>query len=172
MAGRPAKPIEMHILQGGKHLTKDEIAQRKKTEAALKSNTRFKASDKVKANYAAFAMFKKLKRLYRDIDYVEGLDGNVINRYCLLSAETDALETLLTKMNEDIEMCDKPADRIDIYTSIRGVINSLNKSRDMLIKLEDRLFLNPTSRVKNVPKKEPPKQEPAEDSDERKFGYV
>ena len=172
MGGRPGKPIGLHLVSGGKHLTKQEIADRQKAEAALKSNTAFHATERVKENPAAMKMFSKLKKLYKNIDYVEGLDENVINRYCLLSAETEALEVLLTKMNQDIEECQKVSERIEIYTTVRGVIGALNRSRDMLIKLEDRLFLNPTSRVKNVPKKEKPKQEPAEDSDERKFGYV
>jgi len=31
---------------------------------------------------------------------------------------------------------------------------AINKKMDMLIKMQDRLFLNPLAKVKNVPKKE------------------
>lgn len=169
MAGRPAKPIDLHLVEGKKHLTKREIAERKKQESSLKSNTTFRPNEKVKNNPVALKMFKKLKKLYAKIDYVEGLDENIINRYCLLTAESSALETLLTKMNEDVENCEEYTDRISLYKSIAGIERDLNQNRNMLLKIEDRLFLNPTSRVKNVPKKQ---EEKPETEFDRKFGNV
>ena len=47
--------------------------------------------------------------------------------------------------------------------------NAINKKMDMLIKMEDRLFLNPLSKVKNIPKKEPEKADPLS---HRVFGNV
>jgi hypothetical protein len=35
---------------------------------------------------------------------------------------------------------------------------ALHKTREMILKLEDRLFLNPVSRIKAIPKK-PPEEE-------------
>ena len=169
MAGRPAKPIDLHLVEGKKHLTKQEISERKKQESSLKSNTTFRPNEKVKNNPVALKMFKKLKKLYAKIDYVEGLDENIINRYCLLTAESNALESLLTKMNEDVENCEEYTDRISLYKSIAGIERDLNQNRNMLLKIEDRLFLNPTSRVKNVPKKQ---EEKPETEFDRKFGNV
>lgn len=169
MAGRPAKPIDLHIVEGRKHLTKREIAERKNQENSLKSNTTFRPNEKVKNNPVALKMFKKLKKLYAKIDYVEGLDENIINRYCLLSAESNALESLLNKMSEDVENCKEYTERIQLYKSITGIERNLNQNRNMLLKIEDRLFLNPTSRVKNVPKK--PEEKPKTEFD-RKFGNV
>ena len=47
--------------------------------------------------------------------------------------------------------------------------NAINKKMDMLIKMEDRLFLTPLAKVKNIPKKEPEKADPLS---HRGFGNV
>ncbi len=169
MAGRPAKPIDLHLVAGGKHLTKQEIADRKRQENALKTNAEFKADSKVKKNPVAMKMFKKLKKLYSAIEYVDGLDENIINRYCLMCAEVDSMEQLLERMNSDIDKCESSAQMVTMYKSISGLEGTLNRSRDMLLKMEDRLFLNPTARVKNVPKKQ---EKPQETDFDRKFGNV
>lgn len=154
MAGRPAKPIDLHIVEGKKHLTKSEIEARKAQENSLKSQTNFRPNEHVKNNKAALKMFRKLKRLYKDISYVDGLDENIINRYCLMIAEADGLENLLVKIQDDVEACEKPSDRVQLYKTIANAEATLHRMRDMLMKMEDRMFLNPTSRIKNVPKKQ------------------
>ena len=160
LSGRPGKPVGLLLLEGKKHLTKEEIEDRKNQEAGLKSNSDFRPNKKVVQNKTAYAMFKKLKRLYKSIEYVEGLDENVINRYCLMTAEIDSLENLASKMEEDLDNCKEFSDRLQLYKAISGTEITINRIRDMLLKIEDRLFLNPTSRVKNVPHKD--KEEPKE----------
>jgi hypothetical protein len=114
-------------------------------------------------------MFLKLKKLYEGIEYVEALDENIINRYCILHAEAKALEAMLEKLDQDLDNCGAE-DRIKLYKYAAGISSNVNRIRDMLLKIEDRIFLNPTSRVKNVPK---PKEEPKPQSDfERQFGDV
>jgi phage terminase small subunit len=156
MAGRPAKPIDLLMMEGKKHLTKAEIEARKDREQSLRSGTTFRANEKVRNNPVAMRIFRSLKRLYKNIDYVEGLDEAVINRYCLMTAEIDGLETLVSKMQDDIDECEEAADRVQLYKTISSSEITINRMRDMLLRIEDRLFLNPTSRVKNVP---PPKKE-------------
>lgn len=164
MAGRPAKPLSLIK----KHLTKDEINARQEMEKKVKSGVKnFKANEQVMQNPVALAMFKKLKKLYKNIDYIEGLDENIINRYCLLTAEAQALEQLVNNMNDDVNNCEDFEDRIALYKAISGTLSSLNKIRDMLLKIEDRLLLNPTARIKNVPKKE---KQQKEDPNESLFG--
>lgn len=160
MAGRPAKPIQLHLVNGNKrHLTKKEITSRQAREQKLKSGVKlYKPNAQVEADPVALAIFKKLKRLYRAIEFVEGLDEMVINRYCLLSSQAIATERLLKDMNSDVDNCEEFSDRIALYKAISGTLSGLNRLRDMLVKLEDRLFLNPTARIKNVPPKESPKK--------------
>jgi phage terminase small subunit len=159
MAGRPAKPIDLLLMEGKKHLTKAEIETRKTREQGLRSGTTFRANEKVRNSPVAMRMFRSLKRLYKDIEYVDGLDEAVINRYCLMTAEIDGLETLVAKMHDDIDECEEAADRVQLYKTIANAEITINRIRDMLLKIEDRLFLNPTSRVKNVPR--PQKEEAA-----------
>jgi phage terminase small subunit len=159
MPGRPAKPIALHLQEGKKHLTKAEIEARKTGEAATSSGNKvFRANAKVMANPVALSAFKKLKKLYKDVEYVEALDEAVINRYCLMTAEIDALENLVSRMQDDLDECEEASDRVLLYKTISNAEITINRIRDMLLKIEDRLFLNPTARVKNVPKK--PKEKP------------
>jgi len=169
MAGRPSKPIELILLEGKTHLTKKQIAEREAKENSLKSDSPYQPNKKVKNNPVALEMFMKLQKLYKKIDYVDGLDENIINRYCLLTAEVDSMEILLQRMESDIDKCETSAQMVTMYKSISGMEGNLNRSRDMLLKMEDRLFLNPTARVKNVPKKQ--EKLPKTEFD-RKFGNV
>lgn len=169
MAGRPSKPVELILLEGKTHLTKKQIAERKAKEESLKSDSPYQPNKKVKNNPVALETFLKLQKLYKKIDYVDGLDENIINRYCLLTAEVDAMEQLLQRMESDIDKCQSSGEMVTMYKSISGMEGNLNRSRDMLLKMEDRLFLNPTARVKNVPKKQ---EEPVKTENDRKFGNV
>jgi phage terminase small subunit len=161
MGGRHAKPIALHLQDQKKHLTKEEIAARQEQEQKLKSGiAKYKPNEQVLKNPMALSMFKKLKKLYKNIEYVEGLDENVINRYCLLSSQEQAVQQLINHMYEDVEECQEFADRMALYEKISKATATLNKTRDMLLKIEDRLLLNPTARIKNVPHKEKTDEQP------------
>lgn len=155
MPGRYAKTIDWHMGNGNKrHLSQKQIEDRKEHESSVRSGVKnYKASENVMRNMVALNMFKKLKKLFKGMDTVEGLDENIINRYCSLIAEADALETLLVKMNEDVDKCDDHKDRVNLYKAISGTISGLGKTRAMLLSIEDRLLMNPIARIKNVPAK-------------------
>lgn len=171
MAGRHAKPLQLHLLNGNKrHLTKEEIAEREEQESKLRSKVKtYKPNPMVKKDAVANAMFKKLKKLYESIEYVEGLDENVINRYCLLHAEYIRLIEMRQELEERYTETEFEK-KIMIADRITDADSQINKKMDLLLKLEDRLFLNPTARIKNVPKK---KEDPKEPSKfEKMFGDV
>jgi phage terminase small subunit len=155
MPGRSAKTIDWHVANGNRrHLSRNEMETRQEHEASVKSGVKnYKASEQVMKNMVALNQFKKLKKLFKNIDCIEGLDENIINRYCSITAETDALEKLLAKMNEDVDNCEDYSERISLYKTISGTLAGANKNRDMLLKIEDRLLMNPTARIKNVPPK-------------------
>jgi hypothetical protein len=134
MAGRPSKPVQLIKLEGNKdRRTKAELEFREKAEKALYTGTTFKESPAVKADPVAHREFLRLKKLYKKIQFVDGLDEQMINRYCLLVSQEQKL------MESDDFL-------------------ALHKTREMILKLEDRLFLNPVSRIKAIPKK-PPEEE-------------
>jgi phage terminase small subunit len=146
MAGRGSKPVQLLKLEGKSHRTKAELEHREKVEKSLYTGTSFKESPAVKSDPVAHKEFLRLKKLYKKIEYVDGLDEQIINRYCLMVSEVDSLKKLLEK-TDDAKI-------------IISLDKQINKKRDMLLKLEDRLFLNPTARVKSIPKnpKEPEKK--------------
>lgn len=158
MAGRPSKPVQLIKLEGKSHRTKAELEHREKAEKALYTGTTFKESPAVKADPIAHKEFLRLKKLYKHIQYVDGLDEQIINRYCLLVSQEQALQKLVEHMNEDVENCQTFDHRLELYKAISGTVAKLTQVRNMLLKIEDRLFLNPTARVKAIPK-QPPEEE-------------
>lgn len=159
MAGRPSKPVQLIKLEGKSHRTKAELEHREKFEKALYTGTKFKESPAVKSDPVAHKEFKRLKKLYKHIQYVDGLDEQIINRYCLLVSKEQSLQKLIDKMNEDVDNCEDFNDRIQLYKTISSALAKLNQIRNMLMKIEDRLFLNPTARIKSIPKKPPEEEE-------------
>ena len=149
--GRNAQPIDILVAKGKKHLTKAEIERRKSVQIKTGHKT-FKASDRVMANQLALEKFKHLKKLYKEIDFVDGLDENLINRYCITYAQFQDL----------LDYRDDNKLKLD-FDGMLKLDSRIDKKQDLLIKMEDRLFLNPVSRLKNVPKKEPKKEDPNAD---------
>lgn len=155
MAGRPSKPVQLIKLEGKSHRTKEELKHREKAEKSLYTGTTFKESPAVKADPIAHREFLRLKKLYKSIQYVDGLDEQIINRYCMLISQEQALAKMTERMRQDIDEVLEVEDRLRIYEAVAGVTDKVMKTRDMLLKLEDRLFLNPTARIKAIPKSPP-----------------
>ena len=151
---RPSKPVDLILQEGNKlHLTKGEIEHRRKMEKALSSrDSRITESAQVKADEIAHSEFMRLKRLFKDNSYVEALDSQIINRYCLEISEYHQLQNRLDQLESDLARVDEPGDRIKLHDLIHKTTMSIYKSTDLLLKMEDRLFLNPSTRIKAVPK--------------------
>lgn len=160
MAGRPSKPTQLIKLEGKSHRTKKELEHREKAEKSLYTGTTFKESPAVKADPVAHREFLRLKKLYKQIQFVDGLDEQIINRYCMLISQEQALAKMMERMRLDVDELESVEERLELYGYIAGVTDKTMKTREMLLKIEDRLFLNPTGRIKSIPKKpeEPPKQ--------------
>lgn len=156
MAGRPSKPVQLIKLEGNKdRRTKAELEHREKMEQSLYTGTTFREDPATKADPIAHREFLRLKKLYKHIQYIDGLDQQIINRYCMLVSEEHGLQLQLADMNSLLDKVEETKERIETYKLINSTITKLNQTRDMLLKLEDRLFLNPTARVKAIPKKPP-----------------
>jgi hypothetical protein len=57
-----------------------------------------------------------------------------------------------SELPEDFRDAVESVLKVDIDLALESAIN---KKMDMLIKMEDRLFLNPLSKIKNIPKNPP-----------------
>lgn len=176
--GRNAKPIDLLVAQGKKHLTKAEIEQRKSNEIKL-GDKKLKCPDFVKLDIEAYKKWKEIMKIYKEVDFVSSGDIGLLARYCKSFSEyKDLLNNYQTikEIHYDMKELDEALngtyiddenkerqlfsykvkkqlrDMISINAML-SVETAINKKMDMLIKMEDRLFLNPLSKVKNVPKK-------------------
>ena len=168
--GRNAQPIEL-IKANGKshHITKAEIERRKEAEIKL-GGKELLCPGYVKNDVAAFSKWREIKHIYKDVDFVSSGDTGLLGRYCMTFSEYLKLLEKMKEMsniyNDDVEDYLDNSEEFD-YKVKKQIMNmittdgilrietAINKKMDMLIKMEDRLFLNPLSKVKNVPKQEP-----------------
>jgi len=154
MAGRPSKPVQLIKLEGNKdRRTKAELDHREKMEKKLQTGTIFKEEPATKADPVAHKEFLRLKKLYKEIEFVEGLDQATINRYCQLKGQEAFLQDLYIELKKAIDSTKQITRKMDFYEDMKEVITKQNQVRDKMLKLEDRLFLNPVARMRSIPKK-------------------
>ena len=181
VVGRNAKPIDLIMADGNKrHLTKAEIEHRKNTEIRF-GNDKLVCQKHIKNNKNAYAKWKELIRLYKDFNFVASGDVGMLGRYCMAYSEyLDLIErrAIINQLSINIEehyyiekelkdaevpekRIEKMIEKYEFILSIGGLIaldKAINAKMDALVKMEDRLFLNPLAKIKNVPKK-PPEEE-------------
>lgn len=189
MAGRRAKPIGLHLAEGNpSHLTKEEIEERKAAEVKLGEQdlAKLKKPIFVSKDKAANKLWNELIKEYKSaakqgVDLLTSSDIGVLAMYCKTYSEYERLQVQYQRIDniaidEDVlhEFIDKAvaADQVNYkalqylsqLASLEGILKvetAINKKMDMLLKLQDRLFLNPLAKVKNVPK---PAKGPAQKS--------
>lgn len=149
---RTAKPIQLYESAGNPNrLTKAEIQRRKDSEIKIKNKT-FKASEIVMQDQRALKEFKRLKKLYKEIEFIGSLDEYIINQYCLSVSELDDLVVALNLARENMK-AKSSAKRIKGLADFMAIDTEVRMKRNEIIKLSDRLYLDPVARTKNVPKK-------------------
>ena len=180
--GRNAQPIDLLKAKGKKHLTKAEIETRKESEIKLGSKELL-CPAYVKNDAVAFSKWREIKHIYKDVDFVSSGDTGLLGRYCMTFSEYLKLLERMKRISgihndsDDIEDYINDSEEFDFrikkqlldMISTDGILrleSAINKKQDLLIKMEDRLFLNPLAKVKNVPKEK--KQE--EDTNKGMFG--
>ena len=177
--GRNAQPIDILTKTGRKHLTKAEIEGRQAAEIKTGNNI-LRCPDYVRHDAHAFKKWKEIMKVYRLADFVSSGDVGTLARYCMTHSEYLGYVEK-RKALEDIEInWQKYGDIFpeDFIYQIESLLklgplvmidSQLNKKNDLLTKSEDRSFLNPLAKVKNIPKSQPEKQDPLAD---RGFGDV
>ncbi|QKS71916.1 P27 family phage terminase small subunit [Paenalkalicoccus suaedae] len=161
MAGRPSKPTQLIKLEGNKdRRTKAELEHREKVEKSLQTGTSFREEATTKADPVAHKEFLRLRKLFKGIEFVEGLDQATINRYCQLKSTEQMLQELYIEVNEKMQSYKQVSKRLSLYDDLKDIISKQNQVRDKMLKLEDRLFLNPVARMRSIPK-DPDKGKPA-----------
>lgn len=147
--GRNAIPIEFSIYNNNSgNRGKEEIKKRLELEKKMKFGENvFVATKKILENEIALQKWNELILQYKNIDFVTSIDIGSIEKYCLTYAEYYELIECKKELEQKIK------DKIKLYHAIDelNLDHTINKKLDMLIKFEDRLFLNPLSRIKVIP---------------------
>lgn len=184
MGGRNAKPIALHLAEGNpNNLTKEQIKQRQENEVKLGETdfAKLRAPAYVRKDKTAAAYWRQMIKEYKSaaeqgVELLTSSDVGVLARYCKTVSEyerlleayqrieniadnTDPLYEYILKQ-DDFAM--KAMTQIAQLASIDGILKietAINKKMDMIIKMEDRLFLNPLAKVKNVPQPKKEKKE-------------
>lgn len=180
--GRNAKPIALIAKEGKTHKTKEEIEARKQAEEGAKLGLnelkKLKPPPFIENDVAAFSHWKELLAEYieaagRGVELLSTTDVGSLATYCKTFAEYEALlmqrDTLAS-----VDMAPRiknPVKKNQVNFLAKFETNmkleaAINKKVDMLIKQQDRLFLNPLAKIKNVPR---PEKKKAENPMERKY---
>lgn len=183
-----AKAISLHIANGNPNrLTKAEIKRREESEIKL-GNDKVVCPMYVKTDTVAYKKWRDLiadynKAKKNGIELIKSSDSGILAMYCKTFSEYQVLLKAHQRVSEIHYDCKELDEAIDgenevgdaLFSykvkkqlrelfSIGGILaieTAINKKMDMLIKMEDRLFLNPLAKVKNIPKK--PKEEEVDD---------
>lgn len=193
--GRNGKPIDLHLAAGNPNrLTKEQIRQRQESEIKLGKTEldKLKPPEYVKSDTIAYKQWKDCLKEYKaasqqGVDLLTSSDVGLLAMYCKTYSEYEKLlkqyqrieniainEDILNDYFEKMEGIEEFEGRAQMYlsqlASIEGILKietAINKKMDMLLKMQDRLFLNPLAKVKNVPK---PKEKEKPASKFSKFG--
>jgi phage terminase small subunit len=139
-------------------------------------------------NEDALDKWAEISVLYDGFDFVSAGDSGLIARYCMTYAEYLDLIVRRKRIDGIVQDSDDVFQYLDEndadfnwrirkklmdMCSTGAVLNidtAINKKMEMLIKMEDRLFLNPLAKVKNVPKKQ--EEKPQDPMQRAGFGDV
>ena len=94
----PPKPFSVLKSEGKSHRTKKELKLREQGEKALSTGTALKVRNEVKKNKIANKEFKRINELLKKIEKNDAIYEAVINRYCLIYAETMEFEEKKNKL--------------------------------------------------------------------------
>jgi len=185
MAGRNAKPVQFHVIDGRANLSKKELERRKSLEIKLgKSGVRL--YDAVKADPVAYEKFIELAEEFEGFEFVSSSDSGIINRLCLKTSELAELrkraagikEKSLDKKQREVaydlfvdeagrEYARVIFETVDYILRTKGFIDiqkAINAKEASILADEDRLFLNSLAKIKSIPKKAPEEVDPLADA--------
>jgi hypothetical protein len=171
--GRSAATLAAIVDGGLKKFSRTEIEFRQRAEEAIRSNSKaYLMHPEVQEDPVANAKFEELCLLYSNNPYVDRMDSDLMNQYCLMWRDMAKLRKLQTGIEDYAEMAsnglllvgqDQRPLEPDEFNTFLERANDIGKSiralRQQMVPIMDRLLLTPTSRIKAVPKT-PPKEKP------------
>jgi len=151
---RNAKSIALHLAEGNPNrLTKAQIEARKNSEVKLGKSDLDKLQPPpfVKNDAVAFKYWKQHLADYKaaakqGIEILSSSDVGALAMYCKTYSEYESFLKYKELFGNDVT--------VESLEEVLKLETAINKKMDMLIKMQDRLFLNSLAKVKNVPKRE------------------
>lgn len=162
------------------HRTKKELRQREQAEKALLTGIPLKERQEVKDNEIAHKEFLRLKKLLEKINKFDDMYGAVINRYCILYAETKEFEEKRDQFYK--QLCEFQNEKDDMLINREltrkeyyGIEASMQKSlvsmdrqiqakRRMLAEIEKENVMTIAASLRSVPKKPEKKTNPLKEA--------
>jgi len=187
MPGKNAYPLNILEASGKKHLTNEDKEQRRKSEVKMPTG-KIKCPRHVKNNIDAYKKWKEVLPLLKAVDIIKQADTGVLARYCMSWSEYFDLlrmreevsfiepftadEEILVSDDFEFRVGKKSSaamwKKVEFIFSTQAILNidkAINQKVQVINSLEDKLFLNPLSRVKNILKNQskPPEQTPEDE---------
>lgn len=167
-------------MEGRSHRTKKELRQREKEENALLTGIQLKEDAEVKGNIIAHKEFLRISKLLKKIEKNDDLYGAVINRYCILYAETKEFEQKRERFFEQLCEFQEKEDRLlekeelthkefyQIEASMQKNLVALDRQvqakRKMLADIEKENIMTIASSLRSIPKKAEKKTNPLKEA--------
>lgn len=136
------KPVDLHK----RHNTKAEIAERKKTEAALHSERGLSINVPaiIKKDKVASATWRRLIREYNrlEAELISRLDFDLLIDYCHVMSQTEQLDRMRSNSYEVWKFLSEQRVRFieeKNFIEALALIDKIQKSYDVIIKIDARL---------------------------------
>lgn len=175
-----SKSADIIRMEGKSHRTKKELRQREQAEKALLTGIPLKERQEVKDNEIAHKEFLRLKKLLEKINKFDDMYGAVINRYCILYAETKEFEEKRDQFYK--QLCEFQNEKDDMLINREltrkeyyGIEASMQKSlvsmdrqiqakRRMLAEIEKENVMTIAASLRSVSKKPEKKTNPLKEA--------
>lgn len=159
--GRNAKPIELLLIQGKKHLTKNEIEQRQQAEKKFKPR-----SNNIKPpswlDDLARKEFKRIVKELQEIELITNVDVNALAAYCDAYSDYVSCTRIIQEEGLMVEYTNKAAETNKVP---HPLLTKKKQLHEQMKSLATEFGLTPSSRAKIAL----PKQEEKEKTEEEKL---
>ena len=166
----PPKPYLVLATENKSHRTKKELKLREEGEKALATGTALKERPEVKANPVAHKEFLRLNKLLRNIEKNDAIYEPIINRYCILQAESmdfeEKRENTYLQIHKLEEKFDEISDGLEyqelvaftkeisnLYKMVVAFDKQIQAKRKMLFDIEKENIMTIAAALRSIPKK-------------------
>lgn len=169
------KPYSVLTTEKKSHMTKKQLENRKTEEDKLSSKKSMKIWPTTKKNITAAKEFKRVKELLKGIEKDDALYEAVINRYCIIKAEVESLESRSEELYSLVEKLEKRFDEASgevsasecmemtmdfskeitrLLSCIANLDKDIQTKRKMLLDIEKENVMTVAAALRTIPKKE------------------